>query len=83
MPQTPQETASHGASSAFKHESEGNHTHAGRPLNLSGALVSFPYEECTPEIGREYLYFDIVKDILEADNANELIRDLAITGNFV
>jgi hypothetical protein len=49
------------------------------PLELSGALDSFQFEESTPAIGREYLNVDIVKDILDADNAKALVRDLAIT----
>lgn len=81
MTQTPQEAANSGASSAITHEREALYSR--QPLNLSGALGSFQYEESTPEIGREYMDVDVVKDILEADNADELIRDLAITGNFV
>jgi hypothetical protein len=49
------------------------------PLELSGALDPFQFEESTPTIGREYLNVDIVKDILDADNAKALVRDLAIT----
>jgi hypothetical protein len=49
------------------------------PLTLSGALDHFKYEETTPVIGREFLGVDIVDDILNAENANERLRDLAIT----
>ncbi|KAI1371789.1 taurine catabolism dioxygenase [Hypoxylon crocopeplum] len=49
------------------------------PLNLSGALEKFSYEDTTPAIGREYLDINIVDDLLHASNADELIRDLAIT----
>jgi hypothetical protein len=49
------------------------------PLELSGALDSFHFEESTPTIGREYFNVDIVKDILEAENEDALVRDLAIT----
>jgi hypothetical protein len=49
------------------------------PLELSGALDSFRFEESTPTIGREYFQVDIVKDILDAENGEALVRDLAIT----
>lgn len=50
------------------------------PLQKSGALDSkFEFEESTPVIGREYPTVNIVDDLLNADNADELIRDLAIT----
>ncbi|KAM0721794.1 hypothetical protein Q7P37_002719 [Cladosporium fusiforme] len=48
-------------------------------MELAGALDSFANEESTPTIGREYLKVDIVKDLLEAENSDSLIRDLAIT----
>lgn len=49
------------------------------PLQSSGVLDHFRFEETTPTIGREYLDVDVVKDILLADNADALVRDLAIT----
>jgi hypothetical protein len=50
------------------------------PLAKSGALdKQFKYEEATPVVGREYLDLNIVDDILNAPNADELVRDLAIT----
>ncbi|KAH6629038.1 hypothetical protein C7974DRAFT_375929 [Boeremia exigua] len=50
------------------------------PLLKSGALDDkFQFEEATPVIGREYPTVNIVDDILNASNADELIRDLAIT----
>lgn len=49
------------------------------PLALSGALDQFKYEESTPVIGREYADVNLVDDIINAKNADELIRDLAIT----
>jgi hypothetical protein len=59
------------------------HSHNGayprKPLELSGALQGFRFEETTPTIGREYLDVDIVNDILNSENADALIRDLAIT----
>ncbi|KAK8035113.1 taurine dioxygenase family protein [Apiospora rasikravindrae] len=50
-----------------------------KPLQLSGALDKFAYEETTPVIGREYLNVNIVDDLLSVTNADELLRDLAIT----
>jgi hypothetical protein len=49
------------------------------PLKPSGALDKFAFEETTPAIGREFQNVNIVDDILNAANADELIRDLAIT----
>jgi hypothetical protein len=49
------------------------------PLKLSGALEKVSYEDTTPLIGREFLDVNIVDDLLNASNADELIRDLAIT----
>lgn len=53
------------------------------PLELSGALAGFKYEETTPEIGREYLDVNIVDDLMKADNADDLLRDLAITSKYL
>jgi hypothetical protein len=52
------------------------------PLSLSGALDKFDHEETTPAIGREFLGVNIVEDILNASNADELLRDLAITSPY-
>lgn len=52
-----------------------------KPLNLTGVLERFEYEETTPVIGREYPTLNIVDDLLNAANADELIRDLAITSS--
>ncbi len=49
------------------------------PLKKSGALDKFAHEETTPVIGREFPKLNIVDDILNASNADELLRDLAIT----
>jgi hypothetical protein len=48
-------------------------------LTPSGALDKFTFEESTPVIGREYPSVNLVDDIINAKNADELIRDLAIT----
>ncbi|KAK5704336.1 hypothetical protein LTR97_003354 [Elasticomyces elasticus] len=47
-------------------------------LKLSGALDKFEYEDVTPVIGREYPKINIVNDLLNADDADELMRDMAI-----
>ena len=52
---------------------------AREPLSLSGALNQFDHVESTPVIGREYADVNVVNDILNAENSDELIRDLAIT----
>lgn len=49
------------------------------PLLPSGALDKFTFEESTPVIGREYVDVNLVNDIINAENADDLIRDLAIT----
>lgn len=51
------------------------------PLKLSGALEKFAFEESTPVIGRE-INANIVDDLLNAENADELLRDLAITSEY-
>ena len=48
------------------------------PLKASGKLDAFQFEESTPVIGREYPTLNIVDDILNADNSDELLKDLAI-----
>lgn len=52
-----------------------------RSLRLNGSLDRFEYEEATPVIGREYFNVNIVDDIITAKNSEDLLRDLAITGN--
>jgi hypothetical protein len=53
--------------------------HYPEPLKLSGALDHFTQEETTPVIGREFIGVNIVDDLLNAENADERLRDLAIT----
>ncbi|KAE9978012.1 hypothetical protein EG328_001716 [Venturia inaequalis] len=49
------------------------------PLKKSGVLeAAFGFEDITPTIGRE-ITAQIVEDILNAPNADDLLRDLAIT----
>ena len=62
-------------------DGNGVHTKSSHPapLKVSGSLDKFPHEEATPVIGREYPTLNIVDDILNGPNADELLRDLAIT----
>lgn len=55
------------------------HAHAPKPLKLTGVLEKFDYEEVTPVIGREFPTLNIVDDLINAENADELLRELAIT----
>lgn len=53
------------------------------PLKLSGALEGkFSFEDTTPVIGREFHNVNIVDDILNAPDADKLLRDLAITSTY-
>lgn len=49
-----------------------------QPLKLSGALESFESFDVTPVIGREFPKASLV-EWLDAENSDELLRDLAIT----
>jgi hypothetical protein len=53
--------------------------HASEPFKPTGILDSFGFEEVTPIIGREFPSLNIVNDLLNTDNADELLRELAIT----
>ena len=53
------------------------------PLKKSGVLdAAFEFDDISPIIGREYLTAQIVEDILNAPNADDLLRDLAITSKY-
>lgn len=55
-------------------------TYPREPLKLSGALEkAVSFEDLTPTIGREFPTVNIVNDLFNAENADELLRDLAIT----
>lgn len=54
-----------------------------KPLKLSGALDKFSFEDTTPVIGREFHNVNIVDDLLNSPDADELLRDLAITSEIV
>lgn len=49
------------------------------PLQLQGALDQFKSFDVTPIIGKEFPTANL-KDWLEAPNSDELLKDLAITG---
>lgn len=53
--------------------------HIKTPMQLAGALDKFESFDITPVIGKEFPNADLA-EWLKADNADELIRDLAITG---
>lgn len=47
-------------------------------LVSTGSLDHFVFDDVTPAIGTEYPDANIVDDLLNAPNADQLIRDLAI-----
>lgn len=49
------------------------------PLKPTGAFDKYEFAELTPVIGREYSNVQLT-DLLKAENADELIRELAIIG---
>jgi hypothetical protein len=56
------------------------HGYPRAPLKQSGLLnEKFASDDLTPVIGREFLKVNIVDDLLNAPDANALLRDLAIT----
>jgi hypothetical protein len=50
------------------------------PLRLSGALASYQCFDVTPVIGTEFVDADLAA-MMQAPNAEDLVRDLAITGS--
>jgi hypothetical protein len=50
-----------------------------KPLVLGDSLTKFKQEDSTPVIGREFLEANLVDDFLNAENSDDLLRDLAIT----
>ncbi|KAK6349559.1 hypothetical protein TWF696_005843 [Orbilia brochopaga] len=49
------------------------------PIRSTGTLSKFKSEDITPVIGTEFPEANIVNDIINASNADELLRDLAVT----
>ena len=61
----------------------GHETSYPKPLNSSGALEKFEYEDVTPCIGREFPGLNILDDLLNSPDSDALIRDLAINSTSV
>ncbi|KAH6685814.1 hypothetical protein F5X68DRAFT_232794 [Plectosphaerella plurivora] len=53
--------------------------HSSKPLVLGDTLNKFKQEDSTPVIGREFFDANLVDDFLNAENSDDLLRDLAIT----
>lgn len=51
-------------------------------LTSTGSLDKLVWDDVTPVIGREFSDTNIVDDILNQPNADQLLRDLAITSMF-
>jgi hypothetical protein len=51
-----------------------------KPVELSGAIDHLRFEDLTPAIGREYYDVDIVDDLMNAENSDDRLRDLALAG---
>jgi hypothetical protein len=51
-------------------------------LKPSGALDKFEYFDITPIIGREYPTVNL-KDLIEAPDSDELLRELAVTSKYL
>lgn len=58
-----------------------NFTHGRKPLKYSGSLDGFESEDITPVIGTEYPTAKLV-DWINAPNADDLLRDLAIKSEY-
>jgi hypothetical protein len=67
----------HAANGTNGHANEGS-TLKLEPLKNSGSIDHLEYVDVTPIIGREYPTAKL-KDLLKADNSEQLLRDLAIT----
>lgn len=51
-------------------------------MKPTGALDKYEFVDVTPVIGREYPNVQLT-DLLNAENADELVRELAITGECI
>lgn len=54
------------------------HSRLKKPLEYSGSLDNFEHTDVTPVVGRLYPTIQI-RDLLEAQNARQLLQDLAYT----
>ncbi|KIW47779.1 uncharacterized protein PV06_00442 [Exophiala oligosperma] len=67
-------------SNAIDDQPETTQTRNTKPLTKTGTLDStFEFDDVTPAVGREYPTANIVDDFMNASNADDLLRDLAIT----
>jgi hypothetical protein len=53
------------------------------PLKYSGSLDQFPYEDLTPSIGTEFSSATQLSQLLQSDDADKFIKDLAILSNLL
>jgi hypothetical protein len=51
-----------------------------KPVELSGAIEHLRCEDLTPAIGREYYDVNIVDDLMNSENSDDRLRDLALAG---
>jgi len=51
-----------------------------KPVQLSGAIEHLRSEDLTPAIGREYYDVNIVDDLMNAEDSDDRLRDLALAG---
>ncbi|KAK4699884.1 hypothetical protein P7C70_g6375, partial [Phenoliferia sp. Uapishka_3] len=48
------------------------------PLQPTGVLDKFEHADLTPVIGRQFRQVNLAKDLIDAENSDELLRELAI-----
>jgi hypothetical protein len=68
---------------AVSHENEVKSKSNLNPINPTGVLDKFGFEDVTPVIGREFPSLNIVDDLLQAEDADALLRELAVTSEFI
>jgi hypothetical protein len=59
-----------------KHENATQHMR--EPVQATGVLDSLSWEDLTPAIGRAFENVNIIDDIVNAENADERLRELAL-----
>lgn len=61
-----------------------DHGYPRKPLKQSGLLnEKFEFDDLTPVVGREFPTVNIVEDLMNAADADTLLRDLAITSRLL
>lgn len=53
-----------------------------KPMTYTGSLDAYEHFDSTPVIGREFAEGLQLSTLLEAPNSDELIRDLAVLGEY-